>query len=279
MKFNSEKEIKGIITNLVEISISAGKEIMNIYSSSINYSIKNDGSPLTLADTKSHNFIVDSSKKLDPAIPIISEEGKKIPFHDRSNWSHFWLIDPLDGTKEFINRNGEFTTNIALIKNNIPIIGIVHSPVSKETYSGSELLGSYFIDRYGEERKLNINIANLNRIPRVALSRSHSSRKTEEFLKLLGKHQIIRSGSSIKFCMVADNKVDIYPRLSPTSEWDTAAGHAVAIYAGAEVYTYKDFLEYNKKSNYINNNFIVTNNKYIKPLSVFKHLEKRNRNR
>ena len=276
MNFNSEKEIENIITNLIEISISAGKEIMNIYRSSNNYQIKKDGSPVTLADKKSHETIINELKKIDRSIPVISEEGPMIPFRTRSKWDVYWLIDPLDGTKEFINKNGEFTTNIALIKNHKPIIGLVHSPVNKAIYLGSSTFGSYYIDKYGDRRKLNANKLSDNNTPRVVVSRSHYSTKTNGFLKLLGKHQVVESGSSIKFCMIADDKADIYPRLSPTSEWDTAAGHAVAIYAGAQVYTYNGYLEYNKKSKYINSSFLVSNAKYSNSLSIFKLAEENN---
>ena len=276
MNFNSEKEIENIITNLIEISISAGKEIMEIYRLSNNYQIKKDGSPVTLADKKSHETIINELEKIDRSIPVISEEGPRIPFRTRSKWDVYWLVDPLDGTKEFINKNGEFTTNIALIKNHKPIIGLVHSPVNKATYLGSSTFGSYYVDKYGDRRKLNANKLSDNNTPRVVVSRSHYSTKTNGFLKLLGKHQVVESGSSIKFCMIADDKADIYPRLSPTSEWDTAAGHAVAIYAGAQVYTYNGYLEYNKKSKYINSSFLVSNAKYSNSLSIFKLAEENN---
>ena len=182
MNFNSEKEIENIITNLIEISISAGKEIMEIYRLSNNYQIKKDGSPVTLADKKSHETIINELKKIDRSIPVISEEGPMIPFKTRSKWDVYWLIDPLDGTKEFINKNGEFTTNIALIKNHKPIIGLVHSPVNKATYLGSSTFGSYYVDKYGDRRKLNANKLSDNNTPRVVVSRSHYSTKTNGFL-------------------------------------------------------------------------------------------------
>ena len=263
MKFNSEKEIKGIITNLVEISISAGKEIMNIYSSSINYSIKNDGSPLTLADTKSHNFIVDSLKKIDHAIPIISEEGKKIPFNDRSNWSHFWLIDPLDGTKEFINRNGEFTVNIARIQNGVPEIGVVHVPVTGVTYIGNLGKGAWKVDSDGSSTPIKISKLDVDHsIVRVVTSRSHRGYVLDQIVKAFSAKfdsvDVSRIGSSLKLCLLAEGKADIYPRLAPTCEWDTGAAHAVLLAAGGEIFdTSFQVLRYNQTPELLNPNFIA----------------------
>jgi 3'(2'), 5'-bisphosphate nucleotidase len=275
MNFNSEKEIDKIIINLHEISIMAGRSIMNIYNSEYKKEIKKDGSPLTEADNKSNEIIIKNLKKINPLIPIISEEDSDISFSVRSKWDTYWLIDPLDGTKEFINKNGEFTTNIALIKNNKPIIGIVHSPTTQETYWGSRMLGSYHIDVNEKIRKLDANKINNNNICRVVVSRSHKSQKIKEFLKQIGESTCIESGSSIKFCMIADNKADIYPRFSPTSEWDTAAGQAVAIFSNAKVNLSNGILEYNKKVSYLNESFLVSNKKYHKYLTIFRKIEER----
>jgi 3'(2'), 5'-bisphosphate nucleotidase len=275
MNFNSEKEIDKIIINLHEISIMAGRSIMNIYNSEYKKEIKTDGSPLTEADNKSNEIIIKNLKKINPLIPIISEEDSDIPYSVRSKWDTYWLIDPLDGTKEFINKNGEFTTNIALIKNNKPIIGIVHSPTTQETYWGSRMLGSYHIDVNEKIRKLDANKINNNNICRVVVSRSHKSQKIKEFLKQIGGSTCIESGSSIKFCMIADNKADIYPRFSPTSEWDTAAGQAVAIFSNAKVNLSNGILEYNKKASYLNESFLVSNKKYHKYLTIFRKIEEK----
>lgn len=275
MNFNSEKEIDKIIINLLEISIMAGRSIMNIYESDYKKEIKKDGSPLTEADNKSNEIIIKNLKKINPLIPIISEEDSDIPYSIRSKWDTYWLIDPLDGTKEFINKNGEFTTNIALIKNNKPIIGVVHSPTNGETYWGSNILGSYHIDINEKIRKLNANKISNSNVCRVVVSRSHKSEKIEEFLKQIGTSKCIESGSSIKFCMIADNKADVYPRFSPTCEWDTAAGQAVALFSNAEVNLSSGSLEYNKKSSYVNECFLVSNKKYHKYLTIFKNIEER----
>ena len=261
-----------IITDLIEISILAGERIENIYNSDFRSSIKSDGSPLTLADTESNKIICDSLTKIDKDIPIISEENASIPYKERSKWNTYWLVDPLDGTKEFMNKNGEFTTNIALIKNHKPIIGVVHSPMRKETYIGIEGHGSFYVNEANNFRELNCkkNTANKKKACRVAVSRSHKSDILSEFLNQLDDYEEIESGSSIKFCMIAENKVDIYPRLGPTSEWDTAAGHAVALYANCCIESSRGQLEYNKKESYLNDSFIVTNQDFKHLIDVFK---------
>ena len=273
MDLNNQKSMESIIANLIEISILAGEKILETYQSNEPSELKADGSPVTKADRESHQVITEGIKKIWPKIPILSEEDSIVPFSQRSKWKLYWLIDPLDGTKEFLKKNGEFTTNIALISNNKPIIGVVHNPLSKETYIGSELLGSYLFAKNKYQRKLIIQSKKEYIGPRIIVSRSHKSQKTDEFLNLVGKHKIIESGSSIKFCLIADNRADIYPRLAPTSEWDTAAGQAVATYAGASILTSKGPLEYNKKSSYINVSFFVTNEKYEKLFSIFKDLD------
>jgi 3'(2'), 5'-bisphosphate nucleotidase len=273
MDLFNQKSMESIITNLIGISILAGEKILESYESNEPSELKADGSPVTKADKESHQVITDGIKNIWPSLPILSEEDSIFSFSERSKWQLYWLIDPLDGTKEFLKKNGEFTTNIALISNNIPIIGVVHNPLSKETYVGSELLGSYLYKQNEYQRKLIIDSKKEYIVPRIIVSRSHKNQKTTEFLNLIGKHKIIESGSSIKFCLIADNQADIYPRLAPTSEWDTAAGQAVAMYAGASILTSTGPLEYNKKSSYINVSFFVTNEKYEKLFSIFKDLD------
>ncbi len=272
MDIHNQKSLESIITNLIEISILAGRKILDTYEINYTSDVKEDGSPVTKADKDSHEVISNGIKKIWPKVPILSEEDATIPFSMRSQWELYWLIDPLDGTKEFIKKNGEFTTNIALISGNRPILGIVHNPLSNETYVGSQLLGSYFYIGEVCKRKLVIDDSKINTIPRVVVSRSHKDQKTSDFLSLIGEHKIIVSGSSIKFCLIADNKADIYPRLSPTSEWDTGAGHAVAIYSGANVITKSGALEYNKKESYINTGFFVSNKNHEEYFSIFKNL-------
>tara|TARA_B110000438_G_scaffold237418_1_gene234795 strand:- start:492 stop:1307 length:816 start_codon:yes stop_codon:yes gene_type:complete len=250
-----------LIDDLIVISKEAGKAIMKIYSSDFDFQIKEDLSPLTLADNISNKIICEKLKILTPDLPIISEEGSKISFEVRSRWKKYWLIDPLDGTKEFIKRNGEFTINIALIENNIPILGIIHIPTTNETYWGSNIDGSY----YSNERifKKRIRISNNSVAPiRIITSRSHPNKSLNLLLKEIGKYEIIRLGSSLKFCHIASGNADFYPRFGPTSEWDIAAGDAIVRYAGGYISDLNNKpIMYNMKESFLNPNFIVSRNK------------------
>ena len=212
----------------LEAAVKAGENIMEVYNStdSINYEKKADDSPLTIADKKSHNTIIDFLKDTD--IDIISEESKSIVYLERKNWEEYWLIDPLDGTKEFIKKNGEFTVNIALIKNNKPHLGIVYCPVKKILYWNDN--DKKVFKREKEETReikkrkpINENEEGL----RVVVSRSHMSEETSEYVNKLTRPELISCGSSLKFLYIADNKADIYPRFGPTMEWDTAAAHSI----------------------------------------------------
>ena len=212
----------------LEAAVKAGENIMEVYNSteSINYEKKADDSPLTIADKKSHNTIIDFLKDTD--IDIISEESKSIEYLERKNWEEYWLIDPLDGTKEFIKKNGEFTVNIALIKNNKPHLGVVYCPVKKILYWNDN--DKKVFKREKEETReikkrkpINENEEGL----RVVVSRSHMSEETSEYVNKLTRPKLISCGSSLKFLYIADNKADIYPRFGPTMEWDTAAAHSI----------------------------------------------------
>ena len=212
----------------LEAAVKAGENIMEVYNSteSINYERKADDSPLTIADKKSHNTIIDFLKDTD--IDIISEESKSIEYQERKNWEEYWLIDPLDGTKEFIKKNGEFTVNIALIKNNKPHLGIVYCPVKKILYWNDN--DKKVFKREKEETReikkrkpINENEEGL----RVVVSRSHMSEETSEYVNKLTRPELISCGSSLKFLYIADNKADIYTRFGPTMEWDTAAAHSI----------------------------------------------------
>ena len=212
----------------LEAAVKAGENIMEVYNSteSINYEKKADDSPLTIADKKSHNTIIDFLKDTD--IDIISEESKSIEYQERKNWEEYWLIDPLDGTKEFIKKNGEFTVNIALIKNNKPHLGVVYCTEKKILYWNKK--EKKVFKREKEETReikkrkpINENEEGL----RVVVSRSHMSEETSEYVNKLTRPELISCGSSLKFLYVADNKADIYPRFGPTMEWDTAAAHSI----------------------------------------------------
>ncbi len=251
-------------------ALGAGKEILKIYNDpDADFSVekKADNSPLTIADKISHQVI--TSYLVLTNIPVLSEEGKSIPYDERSMWKLFWLVDPIDGTKEFIGRNGEFTVNIALIENGHPILGIVYVPVTGVLYLGSEN-GSY---KYQTDRSFDVEhlfnteeklpLSRKRSTYRVVGSRSHMSPETVQYIKSLdtkGKGiEIISKGSSLKICLVAEGEADIYPRLGPTMEWDTAAGHAVARFAGKNIVEYPSGiqLKYNKR-NLINPWFIVS---------------------
>ena len=233
-----------------EIAREAGKEILRIYNDtdfSKVVDFKTDNSPLTLADQASHQVIDKGLKEAYPEIPVISEEGKEVSYEERRAWPYFWLIDPLDGTKEFINRNGEFTVNIALIKDRKPVLGVIYTPVTHELYEG--FVGEYARKiQNGELQNLQVNKKSNNRI--AVRSKSHPSPQEEEVLKNYNVVDSISVGSSLKFCMVAEGKADIYYRHGPTMEWDTAAGQAVLEAAGGKVYknTGGEVFIYNKES-------------------------------
>ncbi len=246
------------MAKIVSITKLAGKAILNIYHDaefSQVVDFKSDNSPLTLADRAAHDVIVDQLDKTYPDIPIISEEGAEIPYEKRKKYRIYWLVDPLDGTKEFIKRNGEFTVNIALIENGVPVLGVVHVPVVDVTYYGSGESGAFMSEGTAEPRQIKINHKDANRI--AVRSKSHPSPEEEI---VLDQYQVVESisrGSSLKFCMVAEGKADIYYRHGPTMEWDTAAGQAVVEAAGGKVLsgTGPEPFVYNKPS-LLNSSFL-----------------------
>jgi len=252
-----------LISSVVEIAKEAGIAITEIYNSDFDYQLKKDLSPITAADNLSHNIITERLKTLTPNIPILSEENCNIPYKIRSQWTQYWLVDPLDGTKEFISKNGEFTVNIALIENNTPIFGVIDIPVTNETYWGSKVNGSFCSDANNDVKQINVSEDNQNPI-RLVASRSHPSNMLASLLEIIVDYEIIEIGSSIKFCLIASGQADCYPRFGPTSEWDTAAGEAIVSYAGGRVVTARgNSMNYNAKKDYLNPNFIVSNDKII----------------
>ena len=250
-----------LIEKLIDISIEAGDAILGFYNSEIDVQVKSDSSPLTKADLESNSIIVKRLKSLTPDIPILSEEAADISFEVRSKWNEYWLIDPLDGTKEFINKNGEFTVNIALIRDHEPVFGLIHLPVKKHTYWGCEDKGSFFLDQRNNIKKINVS-NNTDHPIRIATSRSHPSEEMTDLLNKINNYKLLEVGSSLKFCLIASGTVDIYPRLGPTSEWDIAAGHAIVIYAGGYIVGIDGMpITYNSSEDLINPEFIVSNNK------------------
>lgn len=249
----------------INAALKAGKAILTIYNDpSQNFGVekKTDNSPLTIADKKAHELI--ASDLETTAYPILSEEGRSMSYDERKSWTRLWIVDPLDGTKEFIKKNGEFTVNIALVDKSTPILGVIYVPVKKELYFSCEQLGSYKvcnIDTLQNSKGIEALLQNAIKLPiksahlpyTIVASRSHLSNETElyinEIRKEHGEIEMISSGSSIKICLVAEGRADLYPRFAPTMEWDTAAGHAIARAAGMEIYQVGSDrpLEYNKE--------------------------------
>ncbi len=267
-----QEELKHLLLKAINAAVRAGALIMEVYNSNdFQVNLKSDATPLTLADKKAHQEI--SSCLMKTRIPVMSEEGRNLLYEERKSWEYFWLVDPLDGTKEFIKRNGEFTVNIALVFNGYPIIGVVYVPVLKQLYFAMQNLGSYRVDNIDYEingiESLNLLTSGSNKLPfktdtrptTIVVSRSHPSKETQEFIDKMreekGDIKLIARGSSLKICMVAEGYADIYPRYGVTTEWDTAAGQAVAEMAGCEIVSLEDGkrIAYNKED--INNPWFI----------------------
>lgn len=239
------------------IAISAGERILEIYESDFAIEHKDDKSPLTEADLAAHRTIVAGLQELTPDIPVLSEESASIPFATRSSWSRYWLVDPLDGTREFIKRNGEFTVNIALIHDGRAELGVVYVPVQRLSYFACAGGGAF--KQHAAETPQQIRVRALPSGPVVvAGSRSHGGDSLNRFLENLGAHELVSMGSALKSCLVAEGCADIYPRLGLTSEWDTAAAQCVVEEAGGKV-TGLDMqpLLYNTKDSLLNPHFFV----------------------
>jgi len=250
-------DLEALAPDIVEISRQAGQAILDVYGRDIDVVRKDDASPLTEADLASHRIIRDALQALTPDIPLLSEESATVDFELRSAWDEYWLVDPLDGTKEFIKRNGEFTVNIALISGHVPVLGVVHVPVTDVSYWGIAGQGSRRVQAGGVERTISVRQPCAS--PAVIVgSRSHANPELEKHLAALGGYDLVSMGSSLKFCLVAEGKADFYPRLGPTSEWDTAAAHAVVTAAGGSVVTLDGQpLRYNTKPSLLNPEFLV----------------------
>lgn len=250
-----------MLNEICKIAISAGKEIMKFYKNkkNINFSKKLDLSPLTQADINANNKIIKDLSKLTPNIPILSEEYIS-PWNIRRNWNKYWLIDPLDGTKEFIKQNKEFTVNIALIENAQPILGVIYAPALKLLYSATQYHS--WKEKIGKYKKI-IKV-NKKKILKILVSRSHQNILIQKYLdKIEEKYEILKVGSSLKFCLIAEGKAHVYIRLGKTSIWDTAAGEIIASSAGAYIF---DLIKYNKlnyspRKSFFNPNFCVCSKK------------------
>ena len=249
--------MKSLIDPVVALAQEAGRAILEVYSSDFEVQSKEDDSPLTQADLASHHCIVRGLEALTPGVPIISEESGLPEYEVRSQWDRYWLIDPLDGTKEFVNRNDEFTVNIALIDNQKSVFGVVYVPVQDKTYLGCESYGAELRHADGSVESIAISAASAQPA-RVIGSRSHRGASLDAYLENLGEYDMISMGSSLKFCVIAEGDADLYPRLGLTSEWDTAAAQAVVEQAGGQVVTLDGKpMKYNTKADILNPFFFV----------------------
>lgn len=243
-----------LLLEATALAREAGRLILEVYASSFSVQQKEDRSPLTEADLRSEKLILAGLKRITPEIPVLSEESAQAPYATRRHWDRLWVVDPLDGTKEFVQRNGEFTVNIALVHNQRPVLGIVHAPVLERTYYACEGVGAFRSDAQAAGKA--IRVAKRGAAPvRVVGSRSHRGSSLDAFLARVGPHELVEVGSSLKLCLVAEGQADVYPRLGPTSEWDTAAGQCVLEQAGGHVLKLDgEPLEYNRE-NTLNPNF------------------------
>jgi len=260
------------ISDIIAIAETAGDAIMEIYRQDFEVAFKADQSPLTAADQKAHQIIENDlkqlSEKLGANIPVLSEEGRDIPYQERKDWTTFWLVDPLDGTKEFVKKNDEFTVNIALIHHQAPVLGVVYAPALGLLYYAKQGEGAFKVETATGERRAQPLPIEKTRKPnelKVVASKSHLSKETEQFIENLAKQgyeiALESKGSSLKLCLVAEGKADIYPRLAPTMEWDTAAAHAIVNEAGFSLQTFSFENGYEphlyNKENLLNGWFVV----------------------
>ena len=256
----SDTVTRELVEQVLAIAEEAGEAIKEIYhqTEKVEVITKSDDSPVTAADHAAHHVIEDKLAALTPDIPIFSEESEAIAFEEREKWVRYWLVDPLDGTKEFINRTGEFTVNIALVENNEPVAGVVTVPLKDQAYVGGMGVGAFKVDK-GTWNKISIRTVP-NRELMVVGSRRHGAERLNKLLENMGalgySTDMTSMGSSLKFCLIAEGKADVYPRLAPTSEWDTAAAQAVLMEAGGKVVA-TDFqpLTYNRKESVLNPEF------------------------
>ena len=250
-------EYMDLLDTVRAIARDAGDAILEIYAGDFDVELKDDRSPLTAADKAAHQTIVAGLRRLEPALPVLSEESAPEVFADRRNWQTYWLVDPLDGTKEFIKRNGEFTVNIALIDNHAPVLGVVHAPVPDALYSGVVGSGAWLQRSGAQQQAIQVSVP-AHAPVRVVGSRSHPSPALAAWLEQIGPHEIQSMGSSLKICLVAAGEADVYPRHGPTSEWDTAAAHAVLEAAGGSMMDMSGApLRYNARDGLLNPHFIA----------------------
>lgn len=259
----ADKNYHQHMVSVIEIAKNAGTAIMDIYETDFDVVKKSDNSPLTQADVAAHNLIVTALKQLSPEIPILSEESDAIAAEIRNSWQQYWLIDPLDGTREFVKRNGEFTVNIALIDNHVPVLGVVYAPVTELLYFASAGQGAWKQIKNQAAFQIHSRSFAIEKLI-VAGSRSHIDHNFQRFLHNIHVNtgaipELIHMGSSLKICLVAEGSADVYPRLGPTSEWDTAAAHCILKEAGGDIVDEAGQpLRYNTKQSLLNPSFFAT---------------------
>jgi 3'(2'), 5'-bisphosphate nucleotidase len=254
----SKDQLAELTAECVAISERAGEAIMDVYNSSFDVTHKDDKSPLTQADVAAHQIILQGLSTLEPEMPMISEESHPPVYSIRSSWPRYWLIDPLDGTREFVKRNGEFTVNIALIEGHSPIIGVVHAPVTQETWYASTGNGAWKQKPGKTAHRIETRHRKEDEALIIIKSRSHPGERLQAFLDTVDKHDSFPLGSSLKMCSIAEGNADLYPRLGLTSEWDTAAAHCVLKEAGGDITdTQMNTLRYNTKDSLLNPEFFA----------------------
>ena len=253
----AEQDLKELLDPVIQIAYQAGKAIMEVYDAGFSIEEKSDHTPVTEADMAANNVIESGLRELTPHLPILTEEVKPTPYAERKKWPRYWLIDPLDGTREFIKRNGEFTVNIALIDGGESVMGLVYAPVIGVLYYAAKGQGSFKQASLNEPKAIHVRDKCSGKTI-VACGRSNPSKEMKDFIKNLGEHEIIRVGSALKSCLVAEGKADLYARLGPTSEWDTAAAQCVVEEAGGAITdTQMQRLQYNNKDDLLNPHFFV----------------------
>ena len=258
-----EHDLKQLLDPVIQVAYEAGKAIMQIYDAGFSVDEKSDQTPVTEADMAAHNVIETRLRELTPHLPIITEEASAPPFAERQSWPRYWLIDPLDGTREFIKRNGEFTVNIALIDGANSVMGVVYAPVKGVLYYAAKGQGAYKQESLDKPVAIHVREKCHEKVV-IACGRSHPSQEIRQFLSRLDNYEIIHVGSALKSCMVAEGKADLYARLGPTSEWDTAAAQCVVEEAGGAITDTKmQRLKYNTKDSLLNPHFFVFGDKSI----------------
>ncbi len=250
------RKCTSLLEPVIAIAQEAGQRILHIYQGGFSIARKKDESPVTEADFAAHHAIIDGLKALTPELPVLSEESADIPFGERARWHCYWLVDPLDGTREFIKRNGEFTVNIALIEKHSPVLGVIHAPTSRISYYASRGGGTY--KQASGAKPKPIQARKKRDIPVIAISRARCGSRQQQLLTNIGTHETISVGSSLKSCLVAEGTADLYARLGPTSEWDTAAAQCIVEGAGGHITdTRMCPLRYNTKDSLLNPDFFV----------------------